>query len=126
MKDLPLRKLELVGMVLLAIVDVAIIAAAFCLAMYTGKHGWFAMSLIIVYTFGYFVPSDYRKPYEEAEKAKEEKEKKKDDGKVSLSATFVLDRDEVLRAFLECQEKKKKGIEDKFLVQVNNGGATPI
>ena len=130
MKKLDLRALELAGMILCAIVDLAIIAAAVFLYVYTGHAGWMALLLIVVWSFGLFMPFDYHKTLnkldEYKEKEKEVVRERKGYNKISIPMTLICDKDEVLRAFFESQENKKKEEVNPFFVPVDNGGATPI
>ena len=125
MKKLNLKALELAGMILCAIVDLGIIAAAVFLYVHTGHAGWMGLLLIVLWTFGMFMPLDVRKLLKERDNAIEELKKKNERprGQVVFNGKFVVDAEELWRS-LGVQEREER--ENPFFVPVDNGGATPI
>ncbi len=133
MKPLDLKALELAGMILCAIVDLAIIAAAVFLYLRTGHGAWMTLLLIVVWSYGLFMPYDNQKAqkklneYKEKEEEQKKKAEEKPRGQVVFDGKFVMDAEELWNCLgIKKREEAEKENEDPFFVPVDNGGATPI
>lgn len=130
MKKLDLKALELAGMILCAIVDLAIIAAAVFLYIHTGHGAWMALIVVVFWSLGLFLPFEERKIIKEKDKALEEQKKKAEEkprGQVVFNGKFVMDAEELWNCLgIKKHEDAEKEDEDPFFVPVDNGGATPI
>ncbi len=129
MKPLDLKALELAGMILCAIVDLAIIAAAVFLYLYTGHGAWMTLLLIVVWSYGLFLPRDYQKAQKKLNeyKEKEEEQKKKAKEPTTITVKLVVDADEVFRSLgIERKDVNRFEIDNPFYQQFDNGGTTPI